>query len=85
MVQYAGLFAPDGKPLAGNLLKLTPDSKVDGSAQEFAFPTGTGGDKQIVRATAPRSHGDVVVVGRNIDQAVEISSFMLEYCRTNIP
>jgi signal transduction histidine kinase len=77
MVQYAGLFAPDGQPLAGNLASLPPDLKVDGPAQESVFPTGTSGDKQIVRAIARQlPNGNVVVVGRNIDEAAEIADIV---------
>jgi signal transduction histidine kinase len=77
MVQYAGLFAPDGHPVVGNLANLPPDLKVGGSAQESVFPAGTSGDKKIVRAIARRlPNGDVVVVGRNIDEAAEIAEIV---------
>jgi signal transduction histidine kinase len=77
MVQYAGLFAPDGHPIAGNLDNLPPDLKVGGPAQESVFPAGSTGDKQIVRGIARRlPNGDVVVVGRNIDEAAEIEEIV---------
>jgi signal transduction histidine kinase len=77
MVQYAALFAPGGQPVAGNLANLPLDLKIDGPAQESAFPDGTGGDKRIVRGIARRlPNGDVVVVGRNIDEAAEIADIV---------
>jgi signal transduction histidine kinase len=78
MVQYAGLFAPDGRPLAGNLPNLPPDLRVGGPAQESLFPLiGTSVDKQTVRAIARRlPNGGVVVVGRNIDEAAEIADIV---------
>jgi signal transduction histidine kinase len=78
MVQYAGLFAPNGQPLVGNLPNLPPDVKVDGPAQESVFPlASTSVDKQSVRAVARRlPNGGVVVVGRNIDEAAEIADIV---------
>jgi signal transduction histidine kinase len=78
MVQYAALFAPDGRPLAGNLPNLPPDVRVDGPAQESLFPLiGASVDKQTVRAIARRlPNGGVVVVGRNIDEAAEIADIV---------
>jgi signal transduction histidine kinase len=76
MVQYAGLFAPDGQPVVGNLANLPPDLKVDGPAQKSVFPAGSG-DKQIVRGIARRlPNGAVVVVGRNIDESAEIADIV---------
>ncbi len=75
MVQYAGLFTPDGRAIAGNLVRLPPDLKVDGLAQESAFPTD--GNRQIVRGIARRlPNGNVLVVGRHIDEAAEIAEIV---------
>jgi signal transduction histidine kinase len=82
MVQYAGVFAPDGHAVIGNLASLPPDLKVDGPAQESLFPAGgspAGGneDNKVVRAIARRlPNGNVVVVGRNIDEAAEIAAIV---------
>ncbi len=77
MVQYAGLFALDGQPVAGNLTYLPPDLKIHGPAQESAFPTGSSGNKQIVRGIARRlPNGDVLVVGRKIEEAAEIAEIV---------
>jgi signal transduction histidine kinase len=75
MVQYAGLFMSDGRPIAGNLDHLPLDLKVDGLAQESAFPAD--GNRQIVRGIARRlPSGDVLVVGRRIDEAAEIAEIV---------
>jgi signal transduction histidine kinase len=76
-VQYAGLFAPDLRPIAGNLAYLPADLKVDGPAQESVFPGGTRGDGQIVRGIARRlPSGDVLIVGRKIEEAAEIAEIV---------
>jgi hypothetical protein len=41
----AGLFAPQGQPLAGNLTYRP--IRVDGPAQESAFPTGTAAEVRL--------------------------------------
>ncbi len=77
MVQYAGLFAPDLQPIAGNLANLPPDLKVDGPAQGSVFAAGTDGDNQIVRGIARRlPSGDVLIIGRKIDEASEIADIV---------
>jgi signal transduction histidine kinase len=77
MVQYAGLFAPNLRPIAGNLNYLPSDLKVDGPAQKSAFPAANGGDEQIVRGIARRlPNGDVLVVGRKVDEATEIADIV---------
>ncbi len=77
MVQYAGLFALDGRRVTGNLAYLPPDLKVGGPAQESLFPAESTGEKQVVRGIARRlPSGDVLVVGRNIDESVEIAEIV---------
>jgi signal transduction histidine kinase len=77
MVQYAGLFGPDVRPIAGNLAFLPVDLKVGGPAQESLFATGAGGEGQIVRGIARRlPNGEVLVVGRKIDEAAEIAQIV---------
>jgi signal transduction histidine kinase len=77
MVQYAGLFAADLRPIAGNLHYLPSDLKVDGPAQRSSFPPAGGGDDQIVRGIARRlPNGDVLVVGRKVDEATEIADIV---------
>ncbi|TYO63796.1 HAMP domain-containing protein [Bradyrhizobium hipponense] len=76
-VQYAGLFDPAGNRLAGNLKELPRDFKVGGAAQAVrVVPIGQppGGDP-LIRAIGRRlENGDVLVLGRNVDETREISS-----------
>jgi signal transduction histidine kinase len=77
MVQYAAWFSPDRRTVAGNLTQVPPGLKVDGPAQESVFPARTGEGRQIVRGIARRlPNGDVVVVGRILDEAVEIAEIV---------
>jgi signal transduction histidine kinase len=77
MVQFAGLFAADGQRIAGNVDYLPPDLKVDGPAQESMFPVAAGGTGEIVRGIGRRlTAGDVLVVGRKIEEASEIADIV---------
>jgi signal transduction histidine kinase len=78
MVQFAGLFAPDRQRIAGNLDHLPPDLKIDGPAQESMFPASAGsGGGEIVRGVARRlPSGDVLIVGRKIEEASEIADIV---------
>jgi signal transduction histidine kinase len=76
-VQFAGLFRPDGTRMAGNLDSLPPDLRLDASVQSARVkrtsPNG-GVETRVVRAigqTLP--DGDVLVLGRDVDEAIEIS------------
>lgn len=73
-VQYAGLFDPAGNRLAGNLRELPRDFTVDGAAQAArVVPVGRG--DPLIRAIGRRlENGDVLVLGRNVDETREISS-----------
>ncbi|MGY4350171.1 signal transduction histidine kinase [Bradyrhizobium sp. GM7.3] len=73
-VQYAGLFDPAGNRLAGNLRELPRDFTVDGAAQAARVVPVGGGDP-LIRAIGRRlENGDVLVLGRNVDETREISS-----------
>jgi signal transduction histidine kinase len=73
-VQYAGLFDPAGNRLAGNLRELPRDFTVDGAAQAARVAPVGGGDP-LIRAIGRRlENGDVLVLGRNVDETREISS-----------
>jgi signal transduction histidine kinase len=77
MVQFAGWFASDGRPIAGNLAYLPPDLKIDGPAQESVFPAVLGRGANIVRGIARRlPNGDVMIVGRKIEEASEIADIV---------
>src|ERR1700754_993817 len=75
-VQYAGLFGADGRKIAGNLERFPPDLRMDDGARSISIermlPAGT--KIRVIRAMARRlPNGDVVVIGREVDEAKEIS------------
>src|SRR6202166_3388182 len=76
-VQFAGLFRPDGTRMAGNLDGLPADLRLDASVQsaQVKRKSADGGvERRVVRAigqTLP--DGDVLVLGRDVDEAIEIS------------
>jgi signal transduction histidine kinase len=75
-VQLAAIFAADGHPITGNIESLPPDLRIDGPAQaaHIVKTNGKGREHQVVRAIARRMrNGDVLVLGRNVDEAREIS------------
>ena len=79
MVQFAGLFASDRRRIVGNLDHVPPDLKIDGPAQESVFPAAAGGGGEVVRGIARRlPSGDVLIVGRKIEEASEIADIVGE-------
>jgi hypothetical protein len=75
-VQFAGLFGPDGSRMAGNLEGLPPGLKLDDSVQsaEVKRSSPNGVETRVVRATGQYlPGGDVLVIGREVDEAMEIS------------
>src|SRR6266853_1158855 len=75
-VQLAAIFAADGHRIIGNLESLPPDLRIDAAAQRSVIirMDRNGGAHQVVRAIARRMrNGDVLVLGRNVDEAGEIS------------
>jgi signal transduction histidine kinase len=75
-VQIAAVFASDGRRLAGNLEGLPPHLRIDGPAQgtDIVRIDGAGRKHQVVRCVARRMPNDnVLIVGRNVDEAGEIS------------
>src|SRR6266853_756576 len=75
-VQLAAIFAADGHRIIGNLESLPPDLRIDAAAQRSAVirMDQSGSEHQVVRAIARRMrNGDVLVLGRNVDEAGEIS------------
>src|SRR5882762_3502696 len=70
-VQYAGLFGADGRKIAGNLERLPPDLRVNGSVQsisvERTLPAGI--ETHVIRAIARHTpNGDALVIGREVDE-----------------
>src|ERR1700692_4363036 len=76
-VLLAGLFGPGGRRIAGNLERLPPDLEIDNAVQSAVVDRvdESGREKQAVRLIA-RSlpGGDVLVIGRNVDEMEEIAS-----------
>src|SRR6202035_2097050 len=75
-VQLAAIFAADGHRITGNIESQPPDLRIDDAAQaaNIVKINGNGREYQVVRAIARRMrNGDVLVLGRNVDEAKEIS------------
>jgi signal transduction histidine kinase len=75
-VQLAAIFAADGHRITGNIERLPPDLRIDAAAQgaDIIKTDRSAGEHQVVRAIARRMrNGDVLVLGRNVDEAGEIS------------
>lgn len=75
-VQFAGLFDADGRRLAGNIEHRPPELVVDAPVQSVKIARMNQPDhgNHLVRAIARRMpNGDVLVMGRNVDEAREIS------------
>ncbi len=75
-VQVAAIFAADGHRITGNLESLPPHLRIDAPAQgtDIIRMDRSAGEHQTIRAVARRMrNGDVLVLGRNVDEAGEIS------------
>jgi signal transduction histidine kinase len=75
-VQYAGLFDADGRKLAGNLERFPSELKMDDAVQSIpivrTFPSGQ--KRRVIRAIARHMpSGNVLLIGREVDEAREIS------------
>ncbi|HEY3655820.1 MAG TPA: ATP-binding protein, partial [Steroidobacteraceae bacterium] len=71
-----GLFGADGRKVAGNLETLPVDLKIDESVQSVSvLRTLPGGPQtRVIRAVARRMpDGGALVIGREVDEAREIS------------
>jgi signal transduction histidine kinase len=70
------LFDADGKRLAGNLQRLPDELKFDSVAQSVSVMPADRKElgESLVRVVARRlDDGDILMVGRNVDEALEIS------------
>src|ERR1700738_2051576 len=80
-VQFAGLFHSDGSRIAGNLARLPSGLKLDGKAQNATLMRSGASDNETrpVRAIGRElPDGDVLVVGRNVDEAMELSTVVAQ-------
>jgi signal transduction histidine kinase len=76
-IQLAGLFGPGGRRIAGNLESLPPDLKANDAVQSAVVDRMDqfGRERQSVRLIARSlSTGDVLVIGRNVDEVADIAS-----------
>ena len=75
-VQFAGLFGADGHRIAGNVERLPPGLDVDAPVKTARIARMDQSDRgdQAVRAIGRRmQNGDVLMIGRNVDETREIS------------
>ncbi len=78
-VKLAGLFEPDGHPIAGNVAALPIGLPLDGMAHPIRLirVDNRGREMQNVRAAALRqTSGDVLLVGRDADELREIAEIV---------
>jgi signal transduction histidine kinase len=75
-VRLIGLFGSDGHRIAGNIDRVPPDLKTDDAVQSAVVDRvdESGYEKQAVRLIQRKfPNGDVLVVGRNVDEVGEIA------------
>src|SRR3954468_17890189 len=75
-VHYAGLFGADGRKIAGNLERFPPGLQMNESVQSIAVERTlpAGRETHVIRAIARHMpNNDALVVGREVDEAREIS------------
>ena len=75
-VQYAGLFAADGRRIAGNLEQFPPELKLNDSVQSLTVmrTLPAGRETHVIRAIARQMpNGDALAIGREVDETREIS------------
>jgi signal transduction histidine kinase len=75
-VHYAGLFGADGQKIAGNLVRFPPELKMNDSVRGITvvrmLPATP--ETRVIRAIARRMpNGEALVIGRDVDEAREIS------------
>jgi signal transduction histidine kinase len=75
-VQLVGLFDTNGGRIAGNLESLPPDLRTDNTVQSAVVNRvdESGREKQAIHLIARGlPNGDVLVIGRNIDEVGEVA------------
>ena len=75
-VQYAGLFAADGRRITGNLERFPPGLKLNDFVQSLSLvrTLPAGRETSVIRAIARRMpNGDALAIGREVDETREIS------------
>jgi signal transduction histidine kinase len=76
-LQYAGLFGADGRRIGGNLERIPPELNLNDSVQSVPVVKMVSSgqeENRVIRAIARRApNGEVLVVGREVDEANKIS------------
>jgi signal transduction histidine kinase len=74
-VQFAGLFGPDGRRVAGNIASLPAEPKAGAAQRTRIAAIGKAGDEhQDVRAIERQLPGDqVLVIGRRVDETMGVA------------
>jgi signal transduction histidine kinase len=75
-VHFAGLFRSDGSRIAGNLARLPPALKLDATVQNATLTRSDASENETrsLRAIGRElPNGDVLVIGRDVDEATELS------------
>jgi signal transduction histidine kinase len=75
-VQYAGLFGADGRKIAGNLEWFPPGLRMNDTVQGVSVQRMLAAvpETRVIRAIARRMpNGDALMIGRDVDEAKEIS------------
>jgi signal transduction histidine kinase len=75
-VRFASLFDPNGKRLAGNVEQMPKDITIGSPPQTVQITRLNGGqlaDPRIRAAAQRLGNGNVLLVGRNVDETSEIS------------
>jgi signal transduction histidine kinase len=74
-VQFAGLFRADGSRIAGNLAHLPAALRLDATVQNAKLMRTGAPETRLVRAVGRvLPDGDVLVIGRHVDEAMELST-----------
>ena len=77
-VKIAGLFGADGRRIVGNIESppggLTPDVPAD--AEVVRFEKGERDNQRVRLAARPLPGGEILVIGRNIDELAEIAGIV---------
>src|ERR1700722_17495027 len=76
-LQYAGLFGANGRRIGGNLERIPPELNLNDSVKSVPVVKRVSSgqeENRVIRAIARRApNGEVLVVGREVDEANKIS------------
>ena len=78
-VKLGGLFAPDGRRIAGNIERLPSSLPTDGATHTLRLvrADALGREQQIARAVARRlADGETLVIARNVDESAGLGDIV---------